>query len=482
MDTCEAIPVILLIALGVLVLVILIRTLLFTPKKKKESVIEDIAVNKNKIVEDMVSMIKLKTISHIDDSLTDYSEFEKFKVLLQERFPLIHSTAEKVAIGKTGLLYKITGKSCAKPSVCMSHYDVVPVEEEGWTKPAFDGIIENDVIWGRGTLDTKGTLCAVMEATEQLLGDGWIPENDFYLSFSGQEEVSGQDCPDIVAYLEKTGVVPAIVLDEGGAVVEGIFPGVTKECAVIGIGEKGGLNVDCTIQSSGGHSSAPPANQIVNQLAKALVKLEKKPFKRQLTKPVKEMFDTVGRESTFLFRMIFANLWIFMPLLDSICKKSGGELNALMRTTIAVTKMNGSKAYNVLPPNATIGLNARLLGRDTVDVAIETIKKTIKNDNIVLNDAGGWNPSIDSDTSCEAWSKLTTAVSQTWPAAIVSPYLMLACSDSRHYCKITDRVYRFSTMKLSKEERGMIHGHDERIPIETLVKSVQFYIRFLKML
>lgn len=479
MDTFEAIPVILLI---VLVVIILIRTLTFRHKKKKEIIIENIAVNKDKIVDDMVSMIKLKTISHIDDSLTDYSEFEKFKKLLQERFPLIHSTAEKVEIGKTGLLYKITGKSNEKPSVCMSHYDVVPVEEEGWTKPAFDGIIENDVIWGRGTLDTKGTLCAVMEATEQLLSENWIPENDFYLSFSGQEEVSGQDCPDIVDYLEKNGVIPAIVLDEGGAVVEGIFPGVTKECAVIGIGEKGGLNLDCTIQSKGGHSSAPPANQIVNQLANALVKLEKKPFKRQLTKPVKEMFDTVGRESTFLFRMIFANLWIFMPLLDMICKKSGGELNALMRTTVAVTKMNGSKAYNVLPPNATVGLNARLLGSDTVDVAIETIKKTIKNDNIVLSDAGGWNPSIDSDTSCQEWYKLTTAIAQTWPEAIVSPYLMLACSDSRHYCKITDRVYRFSTMKLSKEERGMIHGHDERIPIATLVKSVQFYIRLLKML
>ncbi len=473
---------ILLLFLITLIVIILVRTILFRPKKKKEIKCEDLLVNNDKIINDMVSMIRIPTVSHFDETLTDWSQFDAFKNLLEERFPLIHSNFEKKEIGRTGLLFKLKGKSSEKPSVCMSHYDVVPVEEDGWTKPAFEGIIEDGVIWGRGTLDTKVTFCAVTEAAEQLLAEGWIPENDFYLSFSGMEEINGDDCLKIVDYLDSIGVKPAIVFDEGGAVVENIFPGVKKECAVIGIGEKGGLNVSCSIQSKGGHSSAPPANQIVNQLARALIRIENKPFKREFTKPVKEMFDIVGRESSFLYRMIFSNLWIFMPLLDFICKKTGGELNALMRTTVAVTKMTGSQAYNVMPPNASVGLNARLLGQDTVAVAIKKLEKTINNKNIIINDVGSWNPSIDSDTSCDEWHKLTDAVAQTWPDAIITPYLMLACSDSRHYCKITDRVYRFSTMKLSKEERGLIHGHDERVPIATVIKSVQFYIRFLKML
>ena len=188
----------------------------------------------------------------------------------------------------------------------------------------------------------------------------------------------------------------------------------------------------------------------------------------------------MGRYSTFLYRMIFANLWAFSGVLDLICKKSGGELNALMRTTVAFTQMNGSSASNVIPPKASMVSNMRLNPQDNIDSALEYIRKTVNNEKIEVNLLHGMNPSRISETDCEAYSKVASAVASTWKGTIVSPYLMVQCSDSRHYGAISDKVYRFSAMSLTSEERATIHGNNERIPLATIARTVEFYIRLMK--
>jgi len=465
-----------------LLAVIIIRALAFNPKKLPEITVQEISLNKEKITQDMADMIRCKTISYKDHSLEDEEEFVKFRNLLKERFPLVHKNCTLEHIGRNGLLYKLEGDSSEKPSVCMAHYDVVPVNEDGWEKDPFGAEIENGVLWGRGTLDTKGTLCSIFEALEQLLADGFKPKNDLYLSFSGEEEIMGDTCPEIVKYFEQKGITPALVLDEGGAVVSNVFPGVKNQCAMVGVAEKGSINLKFSMLSEGGHSSTPPTHTILGKLSRAVTKIESKPFEFQLTPPVKEMFDILGRHSIFALKIVFANLWIFAPVLNLICKKSGGELNALVRTTTAVTRMQGSDAYNVLPPKASFGVNVRLLGRDSAESAVNYFKKIIKNDKINVEIIDTNSPSIYSQTNCEAWDTVELAIRKTWPGVIVSPYLMMACSDSRHYCKITDKVYRFCPMCLSKDERAMIHGNNERVPLETLFKTVEFYVTFIKSL
>ena len=319
-----------------------------------------------------------------------------------------------------------------------------------------------------------------MFSADRLIKEGFVPECDVYFAFSGGEEVNGQGAVHIVDHFEKNGIEPAFILDEGGAVVENVFPGVKKPCGLIGIAEKGMMDVRYRVISEGGHASAPKPGAPIDRLSRASVKLLSKPFKAQLTEPVKEMFDTLGRHSSFLYRVIFSNITVFLPILDIICKKSGGELNALMRTTVAFTQMQGSSASNVIPPEAFMVSNIRLNPKDTTDSALKYIKDTIDDEKVEVTMLHGMNPSRISTTNCDGWNKVASAVASTWDGCIVSPYLMVQCSDSRHYGRISDRVYRFSAMDLTSEERASIHGNNERIRIDALERTVEFYLRLMK--
>ena len=471
---------ILLAALAAFIAVLLIRAAVFQPAKKAPVAQASYPVDEAAATARFQELIRFRTISHMDESLEDAEEFTKLQTYLTTAYPNVTATCPREIIGRRGMLYRWAGKSSDKPSVLMAHYDVVPVEEAEWQEPPFSGTIKDGELWGRGTLDTKGTMHGILEAAELLIAQGFQPENDVYFAFGGDEEIFGGDAPAIVAELQKRGIQPAFVLDEGGAIVENVFPGVKKPAAVIGIAEKGAICVDVIAKGKGGHASAPPASQAMGRLGRALHRLETKAMPFTLTKPALEMFDVMGRESTFLFKLIFANLWCFSPVLNLICKKSGGELNALVRTTCALTKAQGSKAYNVLPTQVTAGVNLRLICGDTIEDAMARMGKIIGDDSISLEFVSGENASRISQTGDEAWNRLDEAISAAYPGVIVSPYLMLAGSDSRHYSKICDHVFRFSGMPLSKEQRGLIHNANERIPLSLIKGTVTFFAAVLE--
>ena len=236
----------------VFVAVVLIRTLMFTPEKVENKASYPVFVNGEKATHDLAEMIKCKTISHRDASLDDQAEFDKFEKLLPELFPNVYEKCSFEKVGTRGLLLRWKGKSSDAPSVFMSHYDVVSVEEENWEKPAFEGVVDNGVLWGRGTLDTKGTLNGILQAAEALISEGFVPQNDIYFAFGGNEEVNGNGSYGIVQLFKERGITPGLVLDEGGAVCTGVFPGVTQPIALIGIGEKGMLNLEYTVKGGGG--------------------------------------------------------------------------------------------------------------------------------------------------------------------------------------------------------------------------------------
>lgn len=471
------IPVVIVVAF---IAVLLIRAISFKPKKAVEPQTDIVEFDKEKSIEALRMLIRCKTVSNRDAALEDEKEFKKLIDLLPKLYPDVCKNCELVKLPDRALLFRFKGKNDGEPAILMSHYDVVPVLEEGWEKPPFDAEICDGVLWGRGVIDTKATFNGIMFAADHLIKNGFVPENDIYFAFSGGEEINGNGAKNIVDYFEEKGITPSLVVDEGGGVVENVFPGVKLPCGLIGIAEKGMLNAKYTVKSSGGHASAPKPNSPIERLSKACINVLKNPFKSHVTPPVAKMFDTLGRHSSFLYKVIFSNLWLFKPVLDILCKAQGGELNALMRTTVAFTQTVGSSAPNVIPPKAEMVSNMRLNPYDTVDSALEYLRKQVNDSNVEITAMDGINPSRISTTDCEGYNKVAVAVASTWPGSIVSPYLMMQCSDSRHYGRISDKVYRFSAMDLTAEERSTVHGHNERVRVEALHRAVEFFIRLIK--
>ena len=470
---------VILAALGAFLAVLIVRAIAFQPKKQELPERTEVQFDGNRAVDALQQLVRCKTISYSDPTLEEDFEFRKLIDLLPTLYPRVYGFCDFLELPDRALLFHWRGKSDKEPSVMMAHYDVVPVNEESWEKPPFAGIIEGGVLWGRGTLDTKVTFNGVLSAADHLIGQGFIPENDIYFAFSGGEEVNGKGAANVVQWFIDHNITPALVVDEGGAVVENVFPGVKAPCGLIGIAEKGMMNVQYTVRSGGGHASAPLPKTPITTLAKVCRRIVEHPFPMHLTKPAAEMFDTLGRHSSFALKLVFANLWLFRPVLDLICRLSGGEMNALCRTTTAFTQMQGSPARNVLPAEASLISNMRLNPADTVESALERLQKTAKDDSVEITVLESFQPSRISQTDCESWDKVASAVAHTWPGCIVSPYLMVQCSDSRHYGRISDRVYRFSAMAMTAEERKTIHGNNERITLDAIKRAVEFYIRLM---
>ena len=471
---------VILFLIAVFVAVIAVRTVRFTPKPQPAVSDETFDFEKEAAVDALAQLVRCKTVSYNDKALEDDGEFEKLIGLLPGLYPKVFEVCSFDQLPDRALLMRWPGKQDGDPTVLMAHYDVVPVNEENWEKPPFAGILEDGILWGRGTLDTKVTFNGVFSAANYLIGKGFQPEKDIYFAFSGGEEVNGKGAPNIVQYFIDHNIQPALVVDEGGAVVENVFPGVSKPCGVIGIAEKGMMNVQYRALSGGGHASAPKPHTPVGVLAAACKRVEDHPFKAHIEGPAAQMFDTLGRYSTPLYRMIFANLWCFGWVIDLLGKMSGGEINALVRTTSAFTQMEGSSARNVIPPEARMVANMRLNPADSVASALEYLKKTVQDNNVEITVLESFEPSPVSETDCPAWDKVAYAVANTWKGCVVTPYLMVQCSDSRHYGKISNHVYRFSAMDMTAEERASIHGNNERIRVETIAKAVEFYIRLMK--
>jgi carboxypeptidase PM20D1 len=428
------------------------------------------------------ALVRVPTVSRLDTSLTEWEHFDRFRELLAELYPALHAALTREVVAGHSLLFRWEGAEPGDPAVLMAHYDVVPATDEGWQHPPFAAELHGEHLWGRGTLDDKGSLAAVLEAVEALVVDGFRPRHDVYLSFGHDEETTGSGAKAVVALLESRGIRPRFVLDEGGAVVEGIFPGVAARSAVVGVSEKGITTVTLTVDQEGGHASTPPRLTATARLARAVVRLNARPFPARFSATNLEMISTLGAHATGPLRYAFTHLGVTAPLLLRLFTRLGDETNAMVRTTQAVTQLSGSLAANALAERAVATVNVRVAVGSTVDAAVRHITRSIHDARVHVTTLNPSEPSPVSPTRGPAWEVLSESIRDSYAGAVVTPYVMLGASDSRHFTRISDHVYRFSPFEMSKDERGTLHARDERIRVATWLTGVGFYERLARAL
>ncbi|GIG53825.1 M20/M25/M40 family metallo-hydrolase [Demequina activiva] len=431
--------------------------------------------------EHLSQAVRIATVTPPPGPLSDgdAATFGLLRTFLEQTYPCTFGAAELDVVGRAGLLLRIPGASAVRPVLLMAHQDVVPVpadwEAEGWEHPPFDGVIADGRVHGRGTLDDKGALIVLLEALEALLREGWTPARDLYLLFGADEESHGPSALAAVELLETRGIEPWLVVDEGGAVATGAFPGLSTPMAAIGASEKGIVTLELTVESLGGHASTPPRRSAPGLLAKALVALEDSPFPTSLHDVSVEMFEGVAPHLTGPMRAVLGRAGSLRGPLARLLPRLGPELAAMVRTTAAVTMLEGSPAQNVLATRATATVNLRVAVGSTVQDTLDHVRRAV-GESVELTVVEASEPSPVSPTGDdERWRALVSAVRTSYPDAVTVPYVMMAASDARHVARIAPAVYRFSPLAMDKAQREAIHGPGENVEIAALGAGVAFY-------
>lgn len=437
-------------------------------------------------VERLRALIRVPTVSRTERERQDADAFARFPALLAEFYPRVHATLELERVGDVGLLYRWPGAERGDAVILMAHWDVVPADESGWTHEPFDADVSTDSdgsrrIWGRGTIDDKGALGGILEAVEELLASGFAPRHDVYLSFGGDEEVQGAAAEAAVDLLLERGVAVDLVLDEGGAVVQGQFPGVSEPTAVIGIAEKGVSTIELRASEPGGHAAHPPRARLTAtaRLARAIQRVSQQP-PAHLPPTAYPMFAALGRRARGIVGVAYRNPRLFRSVLLGALSRGTDEANALIRTTRVVTRLRGAAADNVLPEVATATVNMRIAPGSTLDGEVARIRRDIADDRIAVSVVAGGDPPPVAPTTGRAWERLVAALSTSHPEAVPVPYAMLGATDGRHFTRLTPSVYRFTPFELSKAELAGLHAIDESIRVESYLRGIAFYRALLE--
>lgn len=454
-----------------LVLISVVHTLLI-PTKVSTYVPDPDPRREMEYAKKLSKMVQYETVSYPE--VHDVEKIRGFHKVLRELFPTVFVRLELTEIDGN-LLFFWKGKKSDRPLVLMSHQDVVPVEGS-WKHEPFSGDIAEGKVWGRGASDTKCSVMGFFQAVEELLLQGYEPEQDVYLSSSCTEEWAGDGCPKLVAELKRRGVRPYLVCDEGGGIISDPIAGIKGNFAMVGVFEKGKADVRFVARSNGGHASAPPKGTPIARLSGFVTDVEKKtPFRRHMLPQVQAMFETLAPYAGFGLKLVFTNMWLYKPLLVKVMPAISSQAGAMLQTTIAFTMQSGSDAFNVIPQEATLGANMRFIPHQGMEESLKIIRDKAKEYDLEMEVISASDYTESVDINGEAFRLVQTIIDKTFPGVAGSPYVMTGATDARNYQEICDNVVRFAPVIYGPEQMKGMHGLNENIEYNCLPGCVDFY-------
>lgn len=475
-----------LMMLGLLT-VLIVNMLKFSSKQPKGiRRVTEIFTDEN-AYERLAAAIRIPTVSFEDRTRCDTLAFLRLHELLRQQYPLTHRVLSRVIINRYSLLYEWKGAdTLLKPAILMAHMDVVPVEKESeseWIYPPFEGMVDTEAIWGRGSLDDKSSVMGIMEAIEWLLQRGFSPTRTIYVVFGHDEEIGGeQGARQIAEWLRQRNIQAELVLDEGMFITTGgLVPGIVRPVAMIGVAEKGYLTLELTARTTGGHSSIPPFESSVYILARAIVRLQEHLLEPRLTDPVRQLFEYIGPEMPYRLRILMANMWLFEQLLINEMSRFS-EGSAMFRTTIAPTILQSGMKENVVPQEAKGVVNFRLLPGDKAQEIIKKVTKIVRDERISISPLDRTiEASPVADCRHPAFRLLTNTILEVSEDSIlITPTLVLGSTDSKHFYDVSPNIFKYLHIRMNADDLKRVHGVNERIRKKDYTELIMFYIQLIR--
>jgi carboxypeptidase PM20D1 len=468
------------IILGILAVtttIVVVRTIVFQRSQQTVEKIEGIPVDEGQVAEHLAAAVRCRTVPLDDAGTPDPEAFRQLHRMLEEAYPRVHRELKREVVNGYSLLYTWPGSQPdLDPVLLMAHQDVVSAAPADWSHPPFEGRILDGFIWGRGTLDIKNQLIGIMEAGETLLRQGYRPERTLLFGLGHDEETGGVNgCKVLGQLLKARGVHLAGIVDEGGGISEGLAAGVRGMVGLVGISEKGYLTVEFIVHGQPGHSSTPPPQTAIGILARAPARLEAHPMPTHVRR-LRPLYHGIGRAAPIHLQVAFANVWLLGPLLRRFLIPVP-EMNASIRTTTALTIVQGGVEDNTVPAEARAIVNFRLLPGDTIAEVLARTKRVIADERVVFTPVEGkFNEALPvSPDKGPAYEGLKKTIRQVFDNPPVAPFIMLGGTDCQHFVPVCDHIYRFTSLVMDESFRGLEHGIDERIPIAGMARMVTFY-------